>query len=109
VARDNTVTFGKLHIQIAKQPGRVSCAGRTVLVREHLGQRNSIWLGGQCLGRYDARGLALPPDQLQAARAKKPPSHSVARPEIVRCASRARGQRRAATHRKNKAPRSKAA
>lgn len=61
VARDNTVTLGSVLLQLAKQPGRRTCAGLRVLVRRHLDGRHSVWLGPRCLGRYDARGRALAP------------------------------------------------
>jgi transposase len=59
VGRDNTVTLDGLVLQIAKQPGRRSCAGLRVLVRRHLDGRHSIWLATRRLGLFDARGRAL--------------------------------------------------
>jgi transposase len=59
VARDNTVTFGRLVLQIPKQRGRRSCAGLRVLVRRHLDGRHSIWWGPRCLGRYSGHGRPL--------------------------------------------------
>jgi Helix-turn-helix domain len=61
VARDNTVVLDGVVMQLAKQPGRRSCAGLRVVVRRHLEGRHSIWLGARCLGRYDARGRVLTP------------------------------------------------
>jgi len=61
VARDNTVVLDGVLLQLAKQPGRRSCAGLRVLVRRHLDGRHSVWLGSRCLGRYDARGRVLTP------------------------------------------------
>ena len=60
VARDNTVTLDGLILQLAKQPGRRTCAGLRVLVRRHLDGRHSLWLGARRLGLYDLRGHALP-------------------------------------------------
>jgi transposase len=60
VARDNTITFGRLVLQLAKQPGRRSCAGLRVLVRRHLDGTHSVWWGPRRLGRYSAAGRALP-------------------------------------------------
>src|SRR5262249_52306757 len=60
VARDNTVLLDRLVLQLAKQPGRRTCAGLRVLVRRHLDGRHSVWHGARCLGLYDARGRALP-------------------------------------------------
>ncbi|HMK73453.1 MAG TPA: ISNCY family transposase [Myxococcaceae bacterium] len=59
VARDNTVTFDRVVLQIAKQRGRRTCAGLPVLVRRHLDGRHTLWWGRRCLGRYDAGGRPL--------------------------------------------------
>ena len=56
VARDNTVSFDGLPLQIDKQRGRRSCAGLRVLTRRHLDGRLTIWWGPRCLGVYDATG-----------------------------------------------------
>ena len=61
VARDNTLTFDGLVLQLDKQPGPRSCAGLRVLVRRHLDGRHSLWLGSRRLGLYDARGHGLTP------------------------------------------------
>jgi len=45
--------------QLAKQPGRRTCAGLRVLVRRHLDGHFSLWYGARCLGRYDRQGRAL--------------------------------------------------
>ncbi len=59
VSRDNVVTLAGVALQVAKQPGRRSCAGLRVLVRRHLDGPYSIWYGARCLGRYDRQGRAL--------------------------------------------------
>jgi transposase len=59
VGRDNVVTAAGLALQVAKQPGRRSCAGLRVLVRRHLNGEHSLWYGARCLGRYDRQGRAL--------------------------------------------------
>ena len=59
VGRDNVVTLAGLALQVAKQPGRRTCAGLRVVARRHLDGRYSIWYGARCLGRYDGRGRAL--------------------------------------------------
>ena len=59
VARDNTVVFGRVLLQIDKQRGRRTCAGLPVLVRRHLDGHHSVWWGPRCLGRFTARGRAL--------------------------------------------------
>ena len=61
VARDNTVSFDRLCLQISKQQGRRSCAGLRVLVRRHLDGRHSIWCGPRCFGVFDARARAIVP------------------------------------------------
>lgn len=58
VGRDNLVVIGGVALQVAKQPGRRSCAGLRVLVRRHLDGQYSIWYGARCLGRYDRQGRA---------------------------------------------------
>jgi transposase len=61
VARDNTVTFGNVILQLGKQPGRRTCVGLRLVVRRHLDGRHSLWLGSRQLGLYDARGRVLTP------------------------------------------------
>jgi transposase len=61
VGRDNTLTLDGIVVQLAKQPGRRSCAGLRILVRRHLDGRHSLWLGSRRLGLYDARGRLLTP------------------------------------------------
>ena len=58
VGRDNVVVIGGVVLQVAKQPGRRTCAGLRVLVRRHLDGQYSIWYGARCLGRYDRHGRA---------------------------------------------------
>jgi transposase len=59
VQRDNTVTLEGVRLQIAKQPGRITCAGLSVTVRRHLDATHTIWSGPKLLGRYSAQGRAL--------------------------------------------------
>jgi transposase len=61
VAQDNTVSFEGVRLQLAKQPGRPTCAGLRVLVRRHLDGSYTVWRGLQCLGLYAAHGHPLPP------------------------------------------------
>src|SRR5262249_28616842 len=42
VAPDNTVTFGRVRLQIRKQPGQATMAGRRVLVRRHYDGSHSL-------------------------------------------------------------------
>jgi len=59
VGRDNVVSFEGVALQVAKQPGRRSCAGLRVTVRRHLTGEHTVWRGPHCLGRYDATGRPL--------------------------------------------------
>lgn len=59
VQRDNTVTLEGVRLQIAKQPGRATCAGLSVMVRRHLDATHTVWSGPKLLGRYSAQGRAL--------------------------------------------------
>jgi transposase len=59
VGRDNVVTADRLPLQLAKQPGRRTCAGLRVLVRRHLNGQHSVWYGARCLGRFDGHGRPL--------------------------------------------------
>jgi len=58
VAKDNTVVLEGVRLQIAKQPGRATCACLTVVVRRHLDGTHTVWRGPQCWGRFDAQGRA---------------------------------------------------
>src|SRR5467141_4076552 len=58
VGRDNVVTADRVALQLAKQPGRRTCAGLRVLIRRHLSGHYSVWYGARCLGRYDGQGRA---------------------------------------------------
>jgi len=59
VQRDNTVTLEGLRLQISRQPGRVTCAGLSVIVRRHLDGTHTVRWGHKLLGRYTAQGRAL--------------------------------------------------
>ena len=59
VQRDNTVTVDGVVLQIARQPGRRTCAGLTVEARRHLDGTHTLRWGTKLLGRYGARGQAL--------------------------------------------------
>ena len=58
MAKDNTVRFENVILQIDKQPGVPSCAGWHVVVRRHLDGRFSIWKGPRLLGRFEQDGTA---------------------------------------------------
>jgi len=59
VQRDNTVTLDGVRLQVAKQPGRTTCAGLQVLARRHLDGTHTVWWGPKLLGRYSGQGRAL--------------------------------------------------
>jgi len=59
IANDNTVTLGKLRLQIEQQTFRFSMAKCRVLVCEHLDQTISIHYGPHLLGLYDQTGQLL--------------------------------------------------
>jgi transposase len=56
VAPDNTVSFAGACLQLAKQPGRPTCAGLRVIVRHHLDGSHTVWRGSVALGRYTSTG-----------------------------------------------------
>jgi hypothetical protein len=59
VQRDNTVTLEGVRLQISRQPGRVTCAGLSVIVRRHLDGTHTVRWGHKLLGRYSGQGRAL--------------------------------------------------
>lgn len=69
VGKDNTVVLEGVRLQIAKQPGRKTCAGLEVTVRRHLDNTHSIWRGPQCWGCFDRHGRALSGTQTQGGKA----------------------------------------
>jgi transposase len=80
VARDNTVCVAGQVLQIARQPGRCSCAGLAVTVRQHLDGRYTISRGTQRLGTFRPDGrpvdAAVPVD----GRTHRPPARPPDRP-----------------------------
>ena len=73
VQRDNTVTLDGVRLQIARQPGRATCADLTVAVRRHLDGIHTVWWGPKLLGRYSAQGKALSREPLVHSAASAPP------------------------------------
>ena len=69
VGKDNVVTLDTIALQLAKQPGRPTCAGLRVTVRRDVHGVLSVWHGARCFGRYDAEGRPLPADRPKNARA----------------------------------------
>jgi hypothetical protein len=59
VGQDNVVVFDSVPLQLAKQPGRRTCAGLRVTVRRHLSGTQTVWRGVQCHGQYDPQGGPL--------------------------------------------------
>jgi transposase len=80
VAPDNTVTIDRLALQIAKQPGRRTCAGLEVVVRRHLSGPYSIWRGTQRLGVYDANGQPVDAAAPVHGRTRRPRTSRLDRP-----------------------------
>jgi transposase len=59
VARDNTVSFARLSLQIERQRWRGTLAGCRVTVYEHLDGGLSLGFGAHVVGRYTAEGKPL--------------------------------------------------
>lgn len=59
VARDNTVSFARLGLQIERQQWRATLAGCRVTVYEHLDGTLSLGYGVHEVGRYNSEGVAL--------------------------------------------------
>lgn len=85
VGQDNVVTLEQVPLQLAKQPGRRTCAGVHVTVRRHLSGQHSVWHGTRCLGRYDGQGRPLPPNFSPApSTSLRPPRPKNARAHLPR-------------------------
>ena len=69
VGKDNVVALAAVALQIAKQPGRPTCAGLRVIIRRGVHGELSIWHGARCFGRYDPTGRPVPADRPKNARA----------------------------------------
>src|SRR3989449_3090347 len=83
VGQDNVVVLEQIPLQLAKQPGRRSCAGLRVIVRRHLTGQHSVWHGTRCLGRYDGQGRPLPPSSPAApSMSRRPPRPQNARAHL---------------------------
>ena len=83
VGQDNVVVLEQVPLQLAKQPGRRSCAGLHVIVRRHLTGQHSVWHGTRCLGRYDGQGRPLPPSSPAApSMSRRPPRPQNARAHL---------------------------
>jgi transposase len=102
VGNDNVVRFEGVTLQLAKQPGRPTCARARVVVRRHLDGTHSVWRGPHCLGRFDPRGAPLtasrrpgpagfPPARLVYSRRSRP--HPKRIPTVARRVPRRLGPR----------------
>jgi transposase len=74
VAKDNTVGFEAVTLQIEKHPGRRTCAGLAVQVRRHLDGGFTVRRGAQLLGAYDAQGHLCPAPKTKPTRQDAPGS-----------------------------------
>jgi transposase len=87
VSPDNVVTLDDVPLQVAKQPGRRTCAGLRVTVRRDVHGVLSVWHGARCFGRYDGHGRPFTLDRPANARAhlpqdqrsSAPPTHHIPR------------------------------
>ena len=59
VARDNTVSFGRLKLQLPQSPLRPHYVKARVKVREYPDGTLGIFHGPRCIGRYDASGQEI--------------------------------------------------
>lgn len=66
VARDNTVQFGKLSLQIPPSPLRAHYVRATVQVRRYADGRLALFHGPRCIGRYRADGTPVAETRLAA-------------------------------------------
>jgi hypothetical protein len=80
VGQDNTVAIDHLALQVAKQPGRRTCAGLAVLVRRHLSGQYSIWRGPQRLGLFEATGRPVDAAASVHGRTSRPRTSRLDRP-----------------------------
>jgi NCS2 family nucleobase:cation symporter-2 len=66
VARNNTVQFGKLSLQIPPSPLRAHYVRATVQVRRYADGRLALFHGPRCIGRYRADGTPVADTKLAA-------------------------------------------
>lgn len=59
VGNDNTVTYGKLKLQIEPSPWRPHFVKTTVQVRRYADDQIAIFYGPRCIGRYDPNGILI--------------------------------------------------
>ena len=78
VGKDNVVQLDAVRMQIAKQPGRATCAGQPVVVRRHLDGTHTVWAGARRFGRYSPHGRALSREEVPAQHPVAPVQAAVA-------------------------------
>mgnify|MGYP000687023377 CR=1 FL=1 len=67
VAKDNTIVWDNLRLQIPKQAGRWSCEDLKLTVRRHLDGTFSVWRGVNRLSMYTREGTIKPASKSRAA------------------------------------------
>jgi transposase len=67
VGRDNTVTFGKLQLQLPESPMRAHFVKANVKVRHYPDATLAIFHGPRCLARYTGAGDLMVPQQARMA------------------------------------------
>jgi hypothetical protein len=67
VSRDNTVSFGRLVLQLPQSPMRRHYVKARVKVRQYPDGRLAVFHGPRCLARYRADGMLLDQPQLRSA------------------------------------------
>lgn len=70
VGNDNTVTFGKLSLQIEPQRFRYTLAKCRVLVCQHLDETITLHYGPHVLGKYNDQGELIVPGKAQRQKGK---------------------------------------
>ena len=83
VGQDNVITLDAVALQIAKQPGRRTCAGLRVTVRRDVHGLVSVWHGARCFGRYDGQGRPLPLHPPTHAHAHAPQARRSPAPSVL--------------------------
>lgn len=82
VAKDNTVRYQGLSLQIPQDPHRFHYVKVTVRVHAYPDGTLAVFHGPRCLARYTAEGQLLTPDAT-TARPQDPPRRSRARPIVA--------------------------
>jgi len=80
VARDNTVAWGRLQLQLPASPLRAHYVRARVKVRQYPDGGLAVLLGPRPIGRYDASGRLLPPSPPSLAPGSQPSRPGLRRP-----------------------------